>query len=217
MEPYYDEGGITIYHGDCREILSELTADVVITDPPYGIDYEYVNMRPGKARGSQHVTGDDEPFDPMHLLGFARLMLFGANYYADKLPVGQWIVWNKRDRREASPLSADAELIWHNCGGYAVSVFNWFWVGYYRKGETGTPRVHPSQKPIALMRWLVENYSTAGQLVLDPYMGSGTTLRAALDVGRRAIGIEIEERYCEIAAKRLAQEVFDFADRPPAR
>jgi site-specific DNA-methyltransferase (adenine-specific) len=209
MTPYYDDGTCTIYHGDCRAPTDLPAPALVIADPPYGIDFAYTKRRlKGQARlaSMQRIAGDDEPFDPAPLLQYRRVVLFGANYYSDRLPLGQWIVWNKRDQRPAADLTADAEVAWHNCGGRPVQVFNWFWVGYYRKGEMGT-NFHPAQKPVALMAWIIEQFTKPGDLILDPYMGSGPVLRAAKNLGRRAIGIEIEERYCEIAAKRLGQEV----------
>lgn len=207
--PYYDDGTCTIYHGDSRELLADLAADVVVTDPPYGInlDTDYRRFKGvSPNRVWEQVKGDDRPFDPSPYLA-GRCVLFGANYYSDALPLGQWVIWNKRDLDPNSFALSDAEMIWHNCGGQAIRVFNWFWRGCYRKGEMRTPVLHPTQKPIALMEYLVQQFSEPDDVILDPFMGSGTTLRAAKDTGRRAIGIEVEERYCEIAAKRLAQEV----------
>ena len=208
MTPYYEHGGITIYHGDCREILPTLEpVDLVLTDPPYGIslDTDYTRFAGNSPnRVWPKITGDAEPFDPAPWLS-RPVILFGANYYSDKLPIGKWLVWNKRDEGPSRVL-ADAEMAWHNLPGKSVQVFNWFWVGCYRKGEMGSPVYHPTQKPLELMKWCIELAPDA-DTILDPFMGSGTTLRAAKDLGRKAIGIEIEERYCEIAAKRMSQEV----------
>lgn len=205
VAPYYDDGTVTIYHGDCLEILPALgTEFALVSDPPYGIDFQYFNRRRrGKINDAKTIANDAKAFDPSHLLAYPSSVLFGANYYADKLPLGKWVVWNKRDQREKASLFSDAELVWHNGSGATVSVFNWFWVGYYKKGEMGTSH-HPAQKPISLMRYLIERVEGT---VLDPYMGSGSTLLAARDLGRKAVGIEIEERYCEIAVRRLSQEV----------
>ena len=207
MKPYYDEGGITIYHGDCREVLPRLTIDVglLLSDPPYGIDYKPLRGSNGsKMWGMETVTGDAEPFDPSHLLRYPRLVLFGANHYADKLPAsGGWIVWDKTPRgiREGF-IYSHAELAWSNVTGH-VEKFVLEWQGNSRQGEDF---LHPTQKPIALMRWVIQRFGDGGEVVVDPYMGSGTTLVAAQELRRRAIGIEIEERYCEIAAKRLSQQ-----------
>lgn len=212
MKPYYEDDAVTIYHGDCREILPTLPpVDLVLTDPPYGIglDTDYTRFKGNsQSRTWAAVTGDTAPFDPFPWLAFSNAILFGANYYADKLPLGKWLIWNKRDEGP-SRILADGEMAWHNLPGKTVQVFNWFWVGCYRKGEMAQPVLHPTQKPIALMRWCLDLAPNA-QTILDPFMGSGTTLRAAKDLGRKAIGIEIEERYCEIAAKRMSQTVMAF-------
>lgn len=222
MKPYYEHAGITIYLGDCREILQHLPApDLVIADPPYGIDAAVDNARfsGGTVTGPRTavnaripVAGDTEPFDPSHLLTFRRLVLFGANNYSDKLPKSNgWIVWDKRKGLEDMsgwPLG-EAELAWTNVTG-AVRVFRNRWMGLVRDSEQGSFD-HPTQKPVALMRWILERWTKRGDLVLDPYLGSGPVLQAAKELSRRAIGIEIHEPYAEIAAKRLSQEVLDFS------
>jgi site-specific DNA-methyltransferase (adenine-specific) len=214
VTPYYEDVSVTIYHGNCREIMPELVLDVqvVVTDPPYGIRYS-PSQNSAKAWGDKTfvgetvVRGDDEPFDPTPLLAFPAVVLFGANHYADQLPSSpSWIVWDKRDGMTSNDF-ADCELVWTNLPGVA-RVFRHQWNGALRASERGEPRLHPTQKPLSLLRWIVGRCPEGR--ILDPYMGSGTTLRAAKDLGRRAIGIEIEERYCEIAATRCAQEVFDF-------
>ena len=103
---------------------------------------------------------------------------------------------------------ADCELVWTNLPGVA-RLFRHQWSGAMRASERGEPRLHPTQKPLILMRWIIGRCPEG--VVLDPFMGSGTTLRAAKDLGRRAIGIDIDERYCQIAAQRCAQEVLDVA------
>jgi site-specific DNA-methyltransferase (adenine-specific)/modification methylase len=221
VTPYYDDGTCTIYHGDCREVLPYLAADLVLTDPPYG---QAGRLHAGgvvsRARKPPHgknagirprywppIAGDDAPFDPEPLLAFPRAVLFGANWYTDRLPVsGSWIIWDKKGDGFEGWNGADAELAWTNLGG-PVRVFRHRWMGVMRDSEIGQPHLHPAQKPVALMAWIIVNGTKPGDLILDPYMGSGPVLRAAKDLGRRAIGIEIEERYCEIAARRLGQEV----------
>ena len=210
--PYYEDtkAGIVIYHGDCREILPTLPpVDLVLTDPPYGIAYSPGGGGAGWATrtfsGADFVHGDDRPFDPDHLLSFPRVVLWGGNHFANRLPSSPtWLIWYKRHPNEAPNDFADCEIAWSNVGGPA-RVFWHEWKGAMRASERGV-HYHPTQKPVALMHWCI---SLAGEAetILDPYMGAGPTLRAAKDLGRKAIGIEIEERYCEIAAKRLAQEV----------
>lgn len=206
MKPYYDQDGITIYHGDCFEILPTLPkVDLVLTDPPYGIafDTDYTRFTSGfkvDRRKHKEVHGDKEPFDPSPWLSFPRVVMWGANCYSNKLPIGSWLVWDKRHTNGTAFL-ADAEVAWMN-KGYGVYIYSQTWQGCVRS----EPIDHPTQKPTELMAWCFEKAAVGG-LTLDPFMGSGTTLVAAKRLGRRAIGIEIEERYCEIAAKRLAQGV----------
>lgn len=221
MTPYYDHGGITIYHGDCREIIPSLWqsgVDLLIADPPYGVNYIVAPQVVGRGHrrilmgGKPPVFGDDKPFDPSHLTLFKRAILFGANHYSDKLPVsGGWIVWDKTGGGRGPRNSfADVELAWSNLRK-TPTIKHHLWKGLVRDSEAGDTVLHPTQKPVALMAWLINEYTQPGQLILDPYMGSGPVLVAAKMSARRAIGIEIEERYCEIAAKRLQQEVLPLA------
>lgn len=220
MDPYYDEGGITIYHGDCREVLPCLSADVVVTDPPYGIslDTRFSSRLRGTAEwrrskgdyaGKDYapVHGDDEPFDPAPLLRQWPCALFGADHYSERLPGGgTWHVWDKREELGSNML-ADCEMLWTSYPSGPSRMFRHKWLGYMRASEVGD-HYHPTQKPVALLRWVIDR--TPDGVILDPFLGSGPTLRAAKDLGRKAIGIEIEEHYCEVAAKRLGQEVLDL-------
>ena len=218
-DPYYSDEHVTLYHGDCREVLPSVdptSVDLLLTDPPYGIAYKATSRggEPGKMQG-ETVTGDEEPFDPRPLLRFGRCVIFGANYFAHLLPPGGWVVWSKaQDNRWAhGAYSARslAEVAWTNCHQH-VALYNCFWAGspVHRKGEERMSQLHPTQKPVELMRYIVGRSTRPGDLVLDPYMGSGPVARACADTGRRYIGIETEERYCEAAAKRLQQGVLDF-------
>jgi site-specific DNA-methyltransferase (adenine-specific) len=224
MKPYYEYRGIAIYHGDCREILPQLAAipwpELLITDPPYGakMSFDSTRFRPSKKSATwwanpdrsiapvhTPVIGDDQPFDPGHLLRFQfrRFVLFGANHYASRLPdSGGWLVWDKRRGIEECewPMS-EAELAWTNFGS-GVRFFRHRWFGLIRDSEKGE-HYHPTQKPIALMKWCIEYYGEPGDAICDPYCGVGPVLLAAQQLSRKAIGIEIEEKYCEIAAKRL--------------
>lgn len=212
MEPYYSESGIEIYHGDAREILPSLPkVDLVLTDPPYGMKWDgKVSVgRNGHGAGSRSsnygitIVGDDKPFDPSQWLSFEKVILFGCNHFASRLPVGTTLVWVKRFDDAFGSFLSDAEVAWMK-GGHGVYCFR----DTSLMGETQT-RLHPAQKPVALMKWCL-SFAPDAQTILDPFMGSGTTLRAAKDLGRQAIGIEIEEKYCEIAANRLRQEVLKF-------
>jgi len=222
-KPYYEQDGIVIYHGDCREILPLLDAgsvDLVLTDPPYGIGLDTDNSRfsggtkghiakrgngVGSAAG-RPIIGDAKPFDPSFLVGVGLWQIvWGWHNFPDKLPRGACLVWLKRYDEAFGSFLSDAETAWMS-KGHGV---------YCRRdlsnNAIANDRVHPTQKPVSLMRWCIEFFPNA-QTILDPFMGSGTTLRAAKDLGRKAIGIEIEEKYCEIAVKRLAQQVLPGLD-----
>ncbi len=208
-EPYYqtDDGMQTIYCGDSLELLPLIepgSVDLVLTDPPYGI-----NWKP-RINHKEQLWIDDKQFDPLPFLAVGTEHLFwGANYFCRLLPhSADWLVWVKRpinydfsnDKRSYSTV----ELAWSNygCGSrFKAHV----WDGGMRAGEkTNREFLHPSQKPTELIIWCLSFSKTTGA-VLDPFLGSGTTLVACQRLGRRGIGIEIEEKYCEIAKKRLSQ------------
>jgi len=229
LKPYYadEAAGIYIIHGDCREILPHLPrVELVLTDPPYGVQLNVKTQSSARGRhtckGFQghemtkdwiEIKGDDQPFDPSFLLSFPKIILWGGIYYQAVLPTqSRWLVWDKRCG-SASDDNADCEFAWTNLKGQA-RIFSHYWRGFLRAGEenlsVGGPKLHPTQKPLRLMKWCIDLAGTP-QCILDPFMGSGTTLRAAKDLGRQAIGIEIEEKYCEIAVNRLRQEVLPLA------
>ena len=211
VTPYYQHEGITIYHGDCREILPTLEpVDLVLTDPPYGLGDKWKGGGFNGRNGQSSVWPNSIPsWDVLapEAVGLSRQLaekaiIWGGNYY--ELPPSRcWLIWDKVQVFS----SADAELAWSNLDS-AVRVFRMSRIDAHMNQERG--KSHPTQKPVALMKWCL-GFSTDAQTILDPFMGSGTTLRAAKDLGRKAIGIEIEERYCEIAAKRMSQEVLNFS------
>ena len=213
IKPYFQDDAVTIYLGDCREILPQLRkVDLVLTDPPYGI---------GEAAGKNKSRGllaqpkdygyaewDNQPASQELinlLINMATYsIIFGGNFYS--LPASScWFVWDKDNSGDF----ADAELAWTNLK-QAVRLFKWRWNGMLQEDMKNKEyRYHPTQKPVALIEWCISKVNNAN-LILDPFMGSGTTLRAAKNLGRKAIGIEIEEKYCEIAAKRMAQTVMEL-------
>lgn len=209
--PYYSHNGITIYHGDSRLIVPTLELpDLVLTDPPYGIGYKgnQISIRNRVGIGAVDMIGDSEAMDLRFVLELAcDVVSFGANNYPDQLPHrGRWICWDKRvleraDRMIGSPF----ELAWRNVD-HGSDVMIRIMHGGVVNADGHGPRLHPTQKPLRLMTRILSLYPKARR-VLDPFMGSGTTLRACKDAGLEAVGIEIEERYCEVAANRLAQEV----------
>lgn len=207
-------GDATLYLGDCKEVLPALPrAAVLAADPPYGMNLGAISGgvkdRFRRSRGfntNYTVTGDDAPFQPGHLLDFEEIILWGGNHYASRLPdARKWLIWDKR-AGGASDNQADCELAWTNLAGPA-RLFTLLWRGMVRAGEenvsTGSYRCHPTQKPIALMRWCLAQ--TTAALVIDPYMGSGTTGAAALQLGRRFVGVEIEQVHFDTACRRIEE------------
>jgi DNA modification methylase len=212
MKPYYEHAGITIYHGDCREVLPSLPqVNLVLTDPPYGINA-------ARKRNSQkwgwtdfEVVGWDANRPPIEAIQSAVAagmysIIWGGNYFTDGLPPSsKWLIW---DKGQTDFSLADVEMAWCSWPGAARRIM------YPRANALKDGKQHPTQKPLAVIKWAISQAPDGCETILDPFMGSGTTLRAAKDLGRRAIGIEIEERYCEIAAKRLAQECLPLCHYP---
>ena len=203
-------GDATLYHGDCLEILPTLDkVDAVVTDPPYGIGYKKggeVKNRPLYSGGSAHanrnncsITGDDKHFDPSPFLDWPCVM-FGGDHFSSKLPdSGVMHVWDKHCGRAANDHFSDAELIWVS-KRTKRHVFRYMWKGIMQEGR-GVKRVHPTQKPVQVMEWSI-GFAPDG-IILDPFMGSGTTGVACVNLGRKFIGIEIEKKYFDIACERI--------------
>jgi site-specific DNA-methyltransferase (adenine-specific) len=199
-------GAATLYLGDCLTVLPETPADVaIISDPPYGIGYSH-GVGGGKlARSTQFdhhpVAGDNKPFDPSPWLKYERVVLFGANHYASRLPDSSfWLVWDKRDG-VCSNDQADCEMAWVKGKGNA-RIIRHLWNGMLKQSERGEVRYHPTQKPVVVMEWAITQVGAKGT-ILDPYMGSGTTGVAALRLGLPFIGIEIDPTYFEAAVERI--------------
>lgn len=216
MTPYYEDGAVTIYHGDCREIDAWLAADVLVTDPPYGM-----TLRSGwsGAFGDCEIAGDDSTDGRDGVLGRwapRPALVFGR--WSVPRPAGTRMVltWEKGEHVGmgdlALPWKPNTEEVYVLGSGFegrrSGSVLRHLAIaGTVGQAAKGT-RHHPTEKPVSLLVDLLGKCPPG--MIADPFMGSGTTLRAAKDLGRRAIGIEVEERYCEIAAQRCAQEVLDL-------
>lgn len=210
-EPFYVDDAVTIYHGDCRELLSEMKqAELGLTDPPWPLSRELMvgsldahalwasvapHLRVRRLLIWLPTHADPRPYlTPLEAWPYLRLLYVRRalpSYYGRVLmdgevihALGEWPA--ARKGRMVIP------------GGMEVT-------SRANEREQGAP--HPGRRNLRVARWLVHWWSDPGDLVLDPFAGSGTTLRAAKDLGRRAIGIEIEERWCELAVRRLAQEV----------
>jgi DNA modification methylase len=198
-----------VIHGSAEDILPGLElCDALVTDPPYGIgEAAGANKSRGKAAIAKDYGSDDwdnaPPSDALIALARSRArrsVIFGGNYFT--LPPSRcWLVW---DKLNGTNDFADCELAWTNLD-MAVRRLAYRWNGMIR--ENGEPRgIHPTQKPVGVMQWVLSLCTKPGDLVLDPFCGSGTTGVACLRMGRRFIGIEREKKYADAASKRLAAE-----------
>ena len=215
-KPYYQDKWVTIYHGDCREILPQLDVkvDLVLTDPPYGRDEIKNNPSRGKLAVSKDYgigEWDKKPADRallnMIIARAKHSIIFGGNYFGLP-PSSCWLVWDKDNQGNDF---ADCELAWTNFDS-AVRKYTWRWNGMLQ--QAGSPkdyRCHPTQKPGGLFGLIIADYSKENDLILDPFLGSGTTCYCAKKLNRYSIGIEMEEKYCEIAAKRCSQTVMELS------
>lgn len=217
MKPYYDDGkGIVIYHADCLHVMEHLAPhygeklfDLLLTDPPYGIGEA---AGKNKSRSKLAIAKDygDSSWDNAtapEALSAARALcrshiVFGGNYYYLP-PSSCWLVW---DKDNGASDFADCELAWTNMRK-AVRRLTYRWAGMLQQpGRSKEHREHPTQKPEPVMLWALTQAPEDVRTILDPFMGSGTTLVAAKRLGKQCVGIEREERYAEIAARRLQQE-----------
>ena len=211
-------GDATLYLGDCMDILPTLSkVDAVITDPPYGINE---NSKKVASRGKLAAPKDYGDFDwdkappTENLIELIRTKgqhqaFFGGNYFTLP-PTSCWLVW---DKLNGDNDFADCELVWTNWHK-AVRRLQWRWNGMIRQGNE--ERYHPTQKPLEVMKWVI-TLCPKSETILDPFMGSGTTGVAAIQLGRSFIGIEREPKYFDIACKRIEQAVAQgqlFAPEP---
>ena len=210
-----------IYQGDCLEVMKtfpDKSIDLVLTDPPYGVDMDkgFKGSRAfggtGKPIFNREYTGESwdnkrpskKYFDELIRIG-KKVIIFGGNFFADLLPLGtHWLVW---DKLNTMPTFGDCELLWTNIDRKSVKKYTYEYNGLIGKEEW---RAHPTQKPRGLLLKIITDYSDPHEIILDPFMGSGTTLEACKMLYRNFIGIDISPDYCKIAEERLSQEVFDF-------
>jgi site-specific DNA-methyltransferase (adenine-specific) len=202
-------GDATLILGDCLEVLPTLgRVDACVSDPPYGMAWDGKVTTGTNGHGktgtqAKHygvsIANDDKPFDPAPFLSFDHVTLFGSNHFGARLPVGTTLVWLKRLDGGFGSFLSDAEVAWEK-GGHGVYCFR----DTSLTAET-RHRAHPTQKPLPLMRWCIERHGPDARVILDPFMGSGTTGVAALQLGRKFIGIELDSGYFDIACKRIEE------------
>ena len=216
MTPYYEQDGITIYHGDCREVLPLLAQRpaVLVTDPPYGRSYATNREVRGVAatwRG-EHIVGDADTALRDWLVEWAAelpMLIFGSWRAVRPAATRAVLIWDKGPASGMGDLSipwkGSFEEVYVLGTGFHGNRDEGVIKGFSIVTWESQGRCHPTQKPDALLRYLISK--TPDGVICDPCMGSGSTLRAAMDLHRQAIGIEIEERYCEVAANRLRQMV----------
>lgn len=199
--PYYQDDSVTIYNADCRQVLPFLPKfDLLLTDPPYGLGSK---LHDGGTWSTNPIYDQmlvwDTETPPRHIIDMAvglceKSIIWGGNYF-DLPPSRRWLAWKKIN---TMPTMADFELAWCSFDGNAKQ--------YDAIRNPDGKRVHPTQKPVGLMQWCL-GFVDKAETILDPFMGSGTTLVAAKLEGRKAVGIELNEKYCESAVKRLQQGV----------
>ena len=208
--PYYTDENITIYNDDCLTVMPALRPlnGVIVTDPPYGISVATTGFVGGnnlaKAKDYEKQNWDREKLPRIYIEMMKYIsrhqIIFGGNYYGECLGnTKSYIVWDK----DNSGNFADCELAWTSYDR-AVRKIKHRWNGMLQQNmKEKEERLHPTQKPLPVMIEIIEDYTTPEDIIIDPFMGSGTTLVAAATLGRKAVGIEINPKYCDIAVKRL--------------
>ena len=233
--PYWQspDGRIVVYHSRWEDVhaaglLPVREVALVHADPPYGVDERTERASAGRGRGTSgtsraiakandfpRIIGDRKPFVPAALLSLARpTVLWGANHYSERVPSSpSWLYWDKR-REVMSDDNADGELAWTNLGG-PLRRFVYLWKGACQDGEKGQPRLHPTQKPIALSSYVFQRAKLRpGDLVFVPYLGSGPDLPAAVAMGLRVIACDVERWCCDTAIGRLGAITAEKAAEP---
>jgi site-specific DNA-methyltransferase (adenine-specific) len=198
-------GDATLYLGDCMDILPTLDkVDAVITDPPYGINYKSTLKNLG-AQSFDAIHNDVPEINIRPILTFADIVLaFGANCFPPQLPMrGRWLCWDKRtiDGSSDKMLGSPFELAWCNKKSGYNKIIRVLHGGVVN--ADGGKRQHPTQKPVAVMSKCIDWAAPTAKTILDPFMGSGTTGVAAIQMGRKFIGIELDPTYFDIACERI--------------
>lgn len=216
VSPYYSDDSVTLYHGDCLEIDAWLAADVLVTDPPYG--FGYVSGWDSSDRAIRNDIGVIARNAALDKWAPKPAAVFGSWKLPRPSDVRALVVWDKSDGTGSG--MGDLEAAWGNTHEEIYILSDWRRNGRRREpsvicSKTGMRSLsgqvgHPTPKPVPLMERIISAAPTGA--IADPFAGSGSTLIAARNLGRKAIGVEIEERYCEIVAKRLDQMCLDFEE-----
>jgi DNA modification methylase len=219
-KPYYQDEHVTLFHGDALTITEWLDGDVLVTDPPYGMDYTGFSGRrgePRRATGRLKVVGDETPAARDAALaqwGSGPALVFGRWNVPRPQGTKHRLVWDKGDTVGMGDLSipwgpTDEEIYVLGSGFVGKRSSNVVRAQTLMSSDARRP-AHPTPKPVALMESLIAKCPPG--TVADPFAGSGATLIAARNLGRKAIGVEMEQKYCDLIVSRLAQQAFDFGD-----
>jgi len=211
VAPYFQNDFCTIYHGDCREIIPRLpNVDIVLSDPPYGMNFQS-NRR---AKKHKKIANDDRL--PLDLIYFAMSKAERAAYFfcrwdnLRQMPTPKSVIAWVKNNWSMGDLKHEHGRQWEACCFYPMAGHEFIRrIPDVIKCDRTENKMHPTEKPVSLLATILN--SNVCDTVLDPFMGSGTTLRASMDLGKKCIGIEVEEKYCEVAVKRLVQRnIFNF-------
>ena len=232
----YELGNHRVMCGDATKdtdkLINGITIDLLFTDPPYGINIVHggnvgISANIGfvgteglaKARKYKSIISDDNPFEPQFLLNYSKQqIIFGANNFASKLPDNaHWLVWDKKNNAGADHNNfSDVELMWTNINRKSCLIYRHTWSGLIRAGDRRTElkeRVHPTQKPVGMLRQIINDYSKSNEIILDPYLGSGSTLIACEQTNRVCYGMEIDPAYIDVILDRWS----NYTGKDPVR
>ena len=207
-----------VIQGDCLEVMKDIpdkSIDLILTDPPYGIGIGKMSFandngtkKVGKAYRNNYIgTSWDIPLDVKYFNEMKRIsknqIIFGGNYYSILGDTKGFIIWDKRTDEKYNNDFADCEFAWTSFDKPA-RLFRYLWSGMLQGNmKDKEQRYHPTQKPLPLFKWIISNYTNQTDIILDCFLGSGTTAVAAKELDRRFIGIELSKEYCDIANERL--------------
>ncbi len=223
--PYYEDDAVTLYHGDCRDILPSLSSGVTISDPPYNVGYHYSSYSDSLSEAEYRTLIGRTLGAPSVVIQYPEALFALADVLGQPDKLAAWVYHSNFPRqfrligwfglspdfdavKQPYKNPTDSRVAAYMDAGRLPGLYDW-WLDQQVKNVSGEKTAHPCQIPLTVMRKVVG--VTPAETIIDPFAGSGTTLRAAKDLGRRAIGIELDERYCEIAARRCSQEVLDLA------